>query len=269
MLTNFNSSNPVIVQFPRFAGGKFISNCLALSKHAVPQDSESATYLLDNPNDYEYRLSKILNTIPPLTEMTDWIEKYEFGDYQLYGDSFVDWTLHGTPSSNTITDKLSNAEFLKFFIVNHSGPMHVANLLNVWPNAQIILLTNFTKFFNISSKLKSTSNESLEHHAGNYCFQKYNKLRGDTWPNWEEFETALYNTNNLSGYDISVIREINEYYTWNSINKQIIKFDIDNSIFELNNFLSAIELVYTQLNFTDFNPKLVETFWKQYIALHR
>jgi hypothetical protein len=65
MKINYNSYNPIIIQFPRFAGGKFISNCLALSKHAVPQHSTMAKYLLDNSI---FEKSKFLSAMAKLYE---------------------------------------------------------------------------------------------------------------------------------------------------------------------------------------------------------
>jgi hypothetical protein len=55
MTVNYQSTNPIIMSFPSFTGGKFISNCLSLSKYACPQDPEAAEYLLKNQNDYDYR----------------------------------------------------------------------------------------------------------------------------------------------------------------------------------------------------------------------
>ena len=75
MMINYNSHNPVIIQFPRFAGGKFISNCLALSKYAVPQDAATARYLLDNPTDYNYRFARVNDTLPKTVgKMKNWID---------------------------------------------------------------------------------------------------------------------------------------------------------------------------------------------------
>ena len=45
-------------------------------------------------------------------------------------------------------------------------------------------------------------------------------------------------------------------------------FDIDSCIFDGNLFLNATKKLYKDLNFTDFNPELVEKFWKSYISLH-
>ena len=90
-MINFNSDNPIIIQFPRFAGGKFISNCLSLSKHAVPQDKKLAEYLLLHPDDYQFRFDNLVKTLPPPHDMINWIAQYELGDNQLFGSTHLDW----------------------------------------------------------------------------------------------------------------------------------------------------------------------------------
>lgn len=52
----FNTKNAVIMAFLPFAGGKFLGNCLSLSKDFCLQDPLAAEYLLQNPTDYDYRL---------------------------------------------------------------------------------------------------------------------------------------------------------------------------------------------------------------------
>ena len=249
MKIDYNSYNPIIIQFPRFAGGKFISNCLALSKYAVPQDAVIANYLVDNPDDYDYRFKQIIKTLPgTVAEMKNWISKYEFGDQQL------------VPA----LAQLSNSN-LNFFITAHQ-PNETAELLALWKNAKLIVLTNFRQFSNISHELKNNG-ETVEGVSGNYCVEKYNLLKGPNWPTWEDFNTAKFDTNNILNLPISLRDEILEFYI-TSGNTDTIGFDIDHSIFEKSNFLSAIETLYYQLKYDDFNSKIVGDYWQQYINLH-
>jgi len=253
MKINYKSDEVIIMQFTRFAGGKFISNCLALSRHAVPQDAKVGNYLLDNPDDYNYRFKKLLTTLPPsVAEMRNWISKYEFGDNQ----------------QAPILDKLSNSD-LNFFLTSHV-PESTIELLEQWPNAKVIVLTNVRQFTNISYERKNSGETLAEvlYIAGNYCIEKYNLLKSDDWPTWEQFNTALFNVDNLINVPICIVNEISEFYISNQINAIIIGFDIDNCIFDKFKFLSSIENLYNQLGYTDFNPKLVGDFWQQYINLH-
>jgi hypothetical protein len=250
MKINYNSNKAIILQFPRFAGGKFISNCLALSKYAVPQDATVGSYLLDNPEDYDYRVKQLTTTLPPSTaEMRNWINKYEFGDKQ----------------QEPILDRLSNNN-LNFFLMAHQ-PTSTIELLERWPNAKVIVLTNFRRFSDISYKHKNNG-ETINSVSGNYCIEKYNVLKGDDWPTWDEFNVAKFNVNNLNNLPDTIVDEMSEFYVSNQINTSTIGLDIDSCIFDRFKFLSSIEDLYNQLGYTDFNPKLVSNFWQQYINLH-
>ena len=250
-------SNPIILQFPRFAGGKFISNCLSMSRHCVPQNKLLAEYLIDKPSDYQYRYFNIMRTLPPATDMTNWINKYELGDTQLFGKCHYDWR-QGIPCSDNLIDKLYESD-LNFFIVSHSGPDEILKINKVWPNSTVILLKNYQKFYEISAGLKSSKMEPIKDHAGNYCKESYNILKGSSWPLWEEYEANNYQTDHI---------EMHEYYHWHLVKNPIIAFDMDNTIFKEIEFLVAMESLYQQLGYSDFNAELISSFWKAYIRLH-
>ena len=157
MKIDFKSYNPIIICFPRYAGGKFISNCLALSKHAVPQDCKIAKNLLLTASDYQYRFDSIIKSLPPSrSDMKEWINKYEFGDRQLYGEVIDQWRngIVSTEKMNTVVTDLSTSN-LRYFICCHDGADSVKKLLRVWPNAQILVLINHVQFSTISWQLKS------------------------------------------------------------------------------------------------------------------
>lgn len=255
------------MSFPRFAGGKFISNCLSLSKFCCPQDSVSAEYLLGFPDDYEYRLNSIMRTLPAKqSDMINWIEKYEFGDEQLYQNAFGHWKKGIQCHTNDLVNRLLKSNF-KLFLTAHGGDIDVKNLLKAWPDAVIIKLINHTTFSKISQILKSSDNKSIDDYAGNYCKTKYNLLAGPQWPTWEEFESVGYDICRLSGYN-SVADEILTFYNWKDVNNKTLLFDIDSAIFNQTKFLTAIEQLYIDLELSDFKPELVKTFWTSYMSLH-
>jgi hypothetical protein len=261
------NSNFIIMNFPRFAGGKFISNCLSLSRYCCPQSPVIAKHLITNPSDYKYRLEGILTTLPPTqNEMINWIQRYEFGDTQFYGPSVSLWQ-QGLPAEiSTSVRKVLNAN-MSVFLTAHGGDATVRNLLNVCTDATIIKLINHVEFSGISQRLKSADKKSLEEFAGNYCEVKYNILAGPDWPSWKEFESVGYDIQQLTGYE-GVADEILSFYNWKDIKNTTFLFDIDNSIFSRTKFLSAMEELYMQLGFFDFNSILVEKFWQSYIDLH-
>lgn len=268
MPTNYQSTNPIVVQFPRFAGGKFIINCLALSRHCVPQDLEIAEHLIDNPGDYAYRLSSVMKTLPLASDMINWINCYELGDRQLFGSVARKWAQGVSDDSNIndITKKLSIAN-MKFFITAHSGPDQVANVLKVWPRASIVMLLNHRKFSLISARLKSKNN-NVDANAGNYCQSKYQQLAGKDWPTWTKFESIGFNINLLTGYSKKILAEIGQFYQWHLITTAPIMIDIDSNIFDQHKFLHMIQQLYSDLGLEDFDSNLVGTFWKSYINLH-
>jgi len=267
MPTKFDSNNFIIINFPSFAGGKFISNCLSLSKFCCPQDPVSAKHLLEYPDDYDYRLKTVLRTIPPTqSAMIDWISTYEFGDYQLYQESFNNWARGIWCEPNDLTNRLIKSK-LKLFLTAHGGDVSVRNLLNVCTDATIIKLINHVKFSKISQSLKSLDNKPLEEYAGNYCETKYNYLAGPAWPGWKDFESVGYDIQQLAGYE-SVADEILSFYNWSDIKNTTFLFDVDDSIFSRDKFLSAIESLYQQLGLWDFNSMLVDQFWQSYMQLH-
>lgn len=263
---NFSNNNMIIISFPRFAGGKFISNCLSLSRYCVPQKIEFAEYLLAHPDDYQYRLSAVMSSLPPQKEIKKWISHYEFSESLIYGSVWSKWS-QGEWAEDVnfdIIQKLSDAN-LQMFLIGHGEPV---NFLKIWPNARIVFLTNHRKFSEISLKLKSYSEDSLDQLAGNYCKEKYNQLSGKSWPTWEQFDSVGYNINKLDGYSKEVITEISEYYPCSTINNAMYTFNIDDCIFDKHKFSTSMSELYNQLGFDDYNQILVEKFWQSYMSLH-
>jgi hypothetical protein len=257
----------IILSFPRFAGGKFISNCLSLSKHCCPQDRYTASQLLDQPDNYDFRLKQIMTTLPEnKANMINWISKYEFGDQQLYGPAVSQWRSGTATSLDNLIDTAMNSG-MHMFIVSHGGDIEVRNLLQAWPDSIIIKLINHVKFSEISKNIKSNDLKSLDDYAGNYCKKKYQELAGPDWPIWEQFESVGYDIHQLSSYP-NIIKEISQFYNWTNINNHSILFDVDNSIFNKTEFLAALEKLYLDIGLDDFNPVLVEKFWQAYMSLH-
>jgi hypothetical protein len=254
------------MNFPRFSGGKFISNCLSLSKHCCPQSPIMANHLITNPSDYKYRLEGILTTLPTTRyEMINWIQRYEFGDTQFYGSSANSWQQGLSAEISALVMQVLNAG-MSVFLTAHGGDVSVKNLLRIHPDAVVVNLINHVNFSTISQKLKSTSSLTLDDYAGNYCKSKYEQLAGLDWPAWQDFEAAGYNIKQMPAY-APVADEIMQFYNWDGVNR-LLTFDVDRSIFDKNLFLQSMEKLYQDLGFNDFNPELVGKFWQAYISLH-
>lgn len=267
-MIDFVSTNPVIMSFPPFAGGKFISNCLSLSRHACPQDLEAACHLLFRADDYDFRLTKVLQSLPVPEEVRYW-RRYEFGDTNLYGESFLSWIQQGqhVPGAHDyVIGELSRSS-MRFFIVDHCGPPQLTNLLAVWPNATIVRIINSEQFQALAVAVKSDIINIVE-QSGNYSRPKYQELAGPDWPCWHDFERSGYDVSQFPDLDVVIVDEIQKLYPWKNIARSVLLFDMDASIFEKSCFERNIQMLYTQLGFDDFDSGMIGMFYDAYIKLH-
>lgn len=240
-------------------------NTLALSRYAVPQHPEAARYLLQHPDDYEYRLSAVLRTLPPPDKITDW-RNFEFGDTAMYGDSFGYWKkgLDGK-YNDLVLDLCSNN--LVFFITDHS--MEPINIAKIWPDSMIIRLINARQFQDLSRSLKNPGeNVPTTSYCGNYAREKFDLLSGPDWPTWQEFDRVGYDTRLLLDLDPAVKEDIDSFYRLHLLKNKVTLFDVDNSYFFADRFLSAVKKLYDNLGFDDFQEDLVAYWQQKYMSLH-
>jgi hypothetical protein len=274
---NFQSDKLIIVYFPSFARGKFIMNCLSMSRHAVPLNRKVAKHLVDFPDDYDYRLQSILSSLPPKDKMKNWRTEWEFGDIDFYQGNphklLSEWKQIKTTAADQLLSNLISTN-MHFFITAHGGGAERVKLITeVWTNAKIIGLINYSKFWNIAVNLKSdlANKPTLLECAGNDCNDKYQILKGDDWPDWKTFEKYHYDIAKLSNnfvVDDSIKQEIEQFYQWHEINNPLFCFDVDNTYFNKQNFLKKIMELYSWLGFDDFNPVLIGNYYDRYIELH-
>lgn len=249
------------MHFPSYAGGKFIQNCLALSKNCALLSLNTVNQIINNPSDYNYRLECVLSTLPSKENMKQWSSGYEYGDYEFYGEAFTNWQNKKYFKPTNKSWKIITSG-LHFFITAHSLSV-VSNLVSVWNNATIVSLINFEKFQKKSHNLKATtrcidnSNESLS---------KYNKLKGNDWPSWKEFQQSAYDIDSVNNIPDTIKKEIKNFYpTFN--NKRIV-FDVDKCFLNKDNFIVEMRNLYNKLNFCDFNEENITEYWNRYIGLH-
>lgn len=230
---------PIIVHFPAYAGGKFISNCLSYSNMCMLCDEKSIN---DTLLPAKVKHLRILNTLPSPKDMENWLN-FEFGE---------------VTKVCSISKLLANNRY--FFITVH-------NLINTqyWVNVfgskcNVISIVNARKFQKIAASLKDPGGRRPV-DFGNECEEKYNYLKGPDWPDWEEFENFGYQ---------SGISEIQEFYPVLKVTKHLI-FNLDSVIFDRTKFLIHIEELYKQLKLTDFNKVkcYIDDYYQQYIKLHR
>jgi hypothetical protein len=263
---HFLTSRATVVSYPAYCGGKFLINCLALSKWACPQDPIAAQYLVDRPNDYDYRLDTVLRTLPHQDRMKDW-QSFEFGDQQLYGYQTVKmWQQGQAIELNDITMKICDAN-LQFFLVDNT--LEPLGLLKIWKSAKIVRLINAKQFQRISLE-KKTNNTDIDpkKYNGNYCEEFYDKLKGPDWPAWSEFEKYGYDIRKISDVDTGIMEEIGAFYRVHLIENQVSLFDVDQCYLDKKQFMKALQQLYSFFGFDDFNYELIERFYDRYIELH-
>lgn len=264
----FSSKNAVIMSYFPFSGGKFLGNCLSLSKDFCPQDPLAAEYLLQNPTDYDYRLQVVLKTLPPPDKMHLW-QTFEHGDERLYGSS-VYWDawsegIKGTP--NDITKKLCDSK-MRFLLTEHT--MEPFGLCKVWPNATLIRLVNFRNFQDICLRKKRPfpPRYNPPRFLRYYCMENYNRLRGPDWPDWEEFQQCGYDVKKCHALDQATIKKIGRIYRVHLLQNQVIIYDVDQSYFDADAFINSMRRLYEKFGLTDFSADLISFFYKKYISLH-
>lgn len=253
--------NCIIMHFPTYAGGKFIQNCLSLSKNCALMSLNTVDQIISNPSDYDYRLECVLSTLPKSENMKQWVAEYEFGDYEFYEDAFTDWQnkKQSTPTNKSLEVITSG---LHFFITAHSLSV-VSNIVSVWKDATIVSLINFEEFQKKAHKLKATTrcidnaNESL---------LKYSELKGNNWPSWNEFQNNAYDIERIDNVPVAVKEEIKSFYP--TFNNKHVTFDVDKCFLHKDNFISEMKKLYNELNFYDFDEKNITKYWNRYIELH-
>lgn len=287
---NFNADNLIIVWYPQYAGGKFIMNCLALSKHCVPLDVDACNHLLAHPADYNYRLKKVLGTLPAKEAMKKWLsyecstdEFYDFASIHAGEDTIESQLVAFNKIHNALDHEASDKvqqrisklidKNLDFFAESRSNSVRFLEYLSYWPNSKIVQLINFENFLSIAF-LKKTTNKTvptMSSMCGNECREKYNFLKGNDWPDWEIFEKHHYNIDKTAKYvtiSDDIINEIKLFYPWHKIAAPIFNIDVDNTYFDKDKFLTQMKELYSWLGYDDFNETLLSTYYTAYIELH-
>jgi hypothetical protein len=266
--------NFVIIRYPAFTGGNFICNSLTLSRHTLVKNPNFNKHLLRYPDDYEYRLNAVLTTLPPnKSEMLKWVPKYPQDGYEWKNSDLfcrqdiTDWSLRGQRSitGDFIWEQLNSG--LDLFLTFHPYQLNPSKkVLTAWPNARIINLVNFEKFWAIASALKQTVGDRVLGYGYNESKEKYAILASKNWPSWKEFERSGFDIKKFSNLPDNIQEEITEFYPLHT--NKILSFDIDSNIFIKENYLNAMKELYLKMGYDDFNSDILSVFWQKYIQLH-
>lgn len=232
-------ANDLIIMFPAYAGGKFISNCLCLSKQFVPA---SVLFDLRKTNDYDYRLSFVITSLPSKNEMSNWL-KFEFGEHDRNGNFY----------------KLAKEMNLRCIRVSHGFD---ASLLGMWSPCSILKLIKYEKFRHLAYSLKRTNRDYVDEDNE----ARYNFVKGSNWPQYVEFSAVGFDTRKLK-LDRSIKSDIDQFYPLGSTSIETHLFD-QSTIFDKEMFLSEMQKTYIALGLDDFDETITSIFYTKYATLH-
>jgi len=143
MITN---GRVIGVNFIPGSGGKFVQNCLALSRHCVLKTENAVRWQCQRPFNktlYDQKLAWALKTIPPQEDMHNWL-RYELRDDQFFGRVFSD------------TDELASTDLPEYLElagqqqvwITYSAHSHgsAQHLEKYWPIVKYVCLVNTDQF---------------------------------------------------------------------------------------------------------------------------
>ena len=280
-LVNFLTDKLIILYYPGFAGGKFLSNCLALSQFAVVQDPYLAELDLKfHDADFKQALDVTARSNYDKVALSDWpsyddlinniesidIKKFETNfDFRvairtirtLYCSTYYTFkkraVMHSLPP-DAFMHNWEKYEYgcKQFFGVNSFDYAHNAQLIesNVF-NSVVPLISNSNRNFFIVTHDCSILEGILKKWPNAQIIQLINSI---------EFRKLASKLKQL---------EPIQTYEFDNIYKNAITFDVDSTYFNRNMFLSAMKNLYGVLGYNDFNvdDNLLE-FYKAYMLLH-
>jgi len=136
-MRNINSTSVVIVCYPNWGGGKFLINCLGLSKDCYLQHIKCVQKQRNDSLLPDNKLNLLLERLNQT--QTKW-KDLELGCFQLFRDP------HNEKFFYSLIDRISHEDKL-FFLVAHS--VHDVKVsVSIWPNSKKILLKNTNGFMN-------------------------------------------------------------------------------------------------------------------------
>ena len=166
----------VAVNFLPGAGGKFIQNCLALSKHCVLKRADWTDWQLAqteyNTEFYQQKLDWAVSTVP--VDMAQWLAS-ELGDTQYYGRLFLDSTTKDLTADQLPTQLHHVAQqhlWCTYSAHNHGVIDHLykywptVKIINVWPARKFLMQWLPQKNFNLWQDYVNFTDKDYENYPG-------------------------------------------------------------------------------------------------------
>lgn len=274
MTINFSTNKIVIACYQPGAGGKFVLNCLGLSKDFVLQDPDLAQQDLDHKLATQQKLDILLTRINQTG--TTWND-LELGADNLFGISDIEYVTGFTavPESfkfNSVVHRLSYSDKM-FASECHQYPILNAKL-KVWNQARVLLFDNDVEF---ATKIRPTK------LIGPSLMNFWQRVRGDDWPDLPPINAQQYHrlpTFVRQELETLFVNEIYCYINDEVVEQKIyqliqdIKVDICqqhqcftwdcNWFWSWHDTLHGVQQLYSSLGLCDFDEEKISNFYQSW-----
>jgi len=204
-MRNANTNSVVIVYYPINAGGKFLINSLGLSDGCYFQDIDFVKLQQDNKFTPKLKLMTLLERIGNNTNHS-WGD-LGLGCQALFGTDPVD-----VKNFLQDIDVISHEDTL-FFVIAHE-PKKLEELINIWPNAKKIYLTNYANFIEWRTNCQYAQSEDTE------ILKQHEFL---IWDVDSYFDKSQFLTQLKTFYSQLGLTDFNEHYVKTFYNKYVEK----------------------------------------------
>jgi hypothetical protein len=274
----------VVAYYDPGSGGKFILNCLGLSRHVVLQDAHLAQQQLEGRLDPSTKLTLLLERLAAtesrVASMPDsnhaW-QDLNLGCLELFGDA--SHTLPQVPGFDLrycrfhpVINRLTHSD-LYFGVVSHDI-MRLSHILSRWPRARVLRLIN-------SQNFQAHFRPRPDHRQ-----LKWQQLRGPDWP-----DSAPTNLDEFFSLPVMVHQELQDFDVWEQFVSPLLWakdeawlqqqkeshyhsvtaghlcwiWDVDRYTLDAGQMLHRLEQLYHWLGLDDFDPDLCSQFHARYI----
>lgn len=259
---DFEDASPILIIHQPGAGGKTVSNLLALGSNAVFQDRLSIKMQQLGDFSSEKKLKFLLSKFDKSKAEKTWNDLGMGEPYFLTPD-FKSPILDDYSGENFYPEMRWVLDNKIYFFLSAHDLEEVKITLQMWPNSKIVFLTNSYDF--ITNKRKNY----------NFTLQnEWEQLRGTGWP--KKYPRNLQEYFQL---DNSIIKELNEFYNnlfYNSLvlfdeekfkqelsritNSEYFKWDVE-WFHNSNKVIEEVENLYHNLGVKEFDAKSVKTYF--------
>ena len=184
----------VVVNFPAGGAGKFLQNCLALSRHCCVKDLK-----IPVGSSYQTKLVRVLATVPPPGDMKYWL-RYELNDSDYYGRVFNHSILTGfyaTDFPQPIQDAAAAGLWVTYSAHNHGGAVYPHFF---WPSVRYVCTWPCKDFVASWAHIKN-------HNTGP-------SVDWDNWDRTPDGQGFMFDIDNTIYHADLFLAQMSELYTW-------------------------------------------------------